>query len=67
MNLEQIDTSTTAQPNYINRRFVDAVKQLCRDFSCLQNRPYMGDVFAALDGLLEHEGFVVVDSDGGAQ
>lgn len=39
----------------LSRQFVDAVKQLCKDFSDLQNRPYMGDVYAALDGLLEHE------------
>lgn len=53
-------------PQEINRRFVDAVKQICKDFSCLQNRPYMGDVVAALDGLLEHEGFAAVDPDGDA-
>lgn len=51
-------------PQEINRRFVGAVKQICKDFSCLQNRPYMGDVVAALDGLLEHEGFAVVEPDG---
>lgn len=53
-----------SSPEQISRRFVDAVKQICRDFSCLQNRPYMGDVVAALDGLLEHEGFAVVEPDG---
>lgn len=54
-------------PEQINRRFVDAVKQLCKDFSCLQNRPYMGDVVSALDGLLEYEGFAVVEHDGDAE
>ncbi len=39
----------------LSRQFVDAVKQLCKDFSDRQGRPYMGDVYAALDGLLEHE------------
>lgn len=43
----------------LQAEFVDAVKQLCNDFSDRQNRPYMGDVTAALDGLLEHEGFSV--------
>lgn len=33
--------------------FADEVKQLCKDFSDLQNRPYMGDVTAAIDGLYE--------------
>lgn len=35
------------------RDFADEVKQLCKDFSDLQNRPYMGDVTAAIDGLYE--------------
>lgn len=39
----------------LSRQFVDAVKQLCKDFSDRQGRPYMGDVYAALDGLLEYE------------
>lgn len=40
-------------------RFVNAVKQLCKDFSDLQNRPYMGDVYSALDALLVNEGIPV--------
>lgn len=35
------------------REFVDEVKQLCKDFSDQRDRPYMGDVHAALDGLYE--------------
>lgn len=35
------------------RAFADEVKQLCSDFSDLQNRPYMGDVTSAIDGLYE--------------
>ncbi len=34
------------------REFADEVKQLCKDFSDRHNRPYMGDVTAAIDGLL---------------
>ena len=33
------------------RDFADCVKQLCKDFSDLRDRPYMGDVTAAIDGL----------------
>lgn len=32
--------------------FADAVKQLCKDFSDRHDRPYMGDVHAAIDSLL---------------
>lgn len=32
--------------------FAAEVKQLCADFSDLQNRPYMGDVTSAIDALL---------------
>ena len=35
------------------RDFVDEVKQLCKDFSDLRDRPYMGDVVDALDSLYE--------------
>lgn len=31
--------------------FLAAVKQLCKDFSDLRDRPYMGDVTTALDSL----------------
>lgn len=31
--------------------FTEEVKQLCKDFSDRQNRPYMGDVVSALDAL----------------
>lgn len=34
--------------------FVAAVKQLCKDFSDLQDRPYMGDVYAQIDVLYAH-------------
>lgn len=33
--------------------FAAEVKQLCKDFSDLRDRPYMGDVTAAIDSLLE--------------
>ena len=46
----------------INREFVEAVKQLCRDYSCRQNRPYMADVFAQLDFLPEQLGVTVVEN-----
>lgn len=32
------------------RDFVDEVKQLCKDFSDLRDRPYMGDVVDAHSG-----------------
>ncbi len=32
-------------------QFAAAVKQLCKDFSDLRDRPYMGDVTAAIDAL----------------
>lgn len=32
--------------------FAAELKQMCSDFSDRQNRPYMGDVTAAIDGLL---------------
>lgn len=32
--------------------FAAEVKQLCKDFSDLRDRPYMGDVTAAIDSLL---------------
>lgn len=35
------------------RQFADELKQLCKDFSDRQDRPYMGDVTAAVDGLYE--------------
>lgn len=35
------------------RAFADEVKKLCKDFSDRQDRPYMGDVTAAIDGLYE--------------
>lgn len=35
------------------REFTDELKQLCKDFSDLQDRPYMGDVTSAIDGLYE--------------
>lgn len=35
------------------RLFAHALKGLCKDFSDLRDRPYMGDVTAAVDGLLE--------------
>lgn len=35
------------------RDFADCVKQLCKDFSDLRDRPYMGDVTAAIDGLYD--------------
>ena len=38
---------------------VNAVKQLCKDFSDRQDRPYMGDVYSALDALLANEGIPV--------
>lgn len=31
--------------------FAEAVKQLCKDFSDRHDRPYMGDVHAAIDSL----------------
>lgn len=31
----------------------DEVKQLCKDFSDLRDRPYMGDVHAQVDALLD--------------
>lgn len=34
--------------------FAAAVKQLCKDFSDLQDRPYMGDVHAQIDALYAH-------------
>lgn len=46
----------------INREFVEAVKRLCRDYSCRQNRPYMADVFAQLDFLHEQLGVTVVEN-----
>lgn len=36
------------------RVFAHALKSLCKDFSDLQNRPYMGDVTSAIDRMLEH-------------
>ena len=33
--------------------FTDEVKQLCKDFSDLRDRPYMGDVYSMFDSLLE--------------
>lgn len=36
----------------LSLQFVNAVKQLCKDFSDRQDRPYMGDVYSALDELL---------------
>ncbi len=42
-------------------QFVNAVKQLCKDFSDRQDRPYMGDVYSALDELLVNEGIRVAD------
>lgn len=33
--------------------FAAEVKQLCKDFSDLRDRPYMGDVISAIDGLVE--------------
>ncbi|WP_448678940.1 hypothetical protein [Pseudomonas nicosulfuronedens] len=42
-------------------RFVNAVKQLCKDFSDRQDRPYMGDVYSALDELLVNEGIRVAE------
>lgn len=33
------------------RDMADELKQLCKDFSDLQNRPYMKDVYSAVDGL----------------
>ena len=47
----------------INREFVEAVKQLCRDYSDRQNRPYMGDVFAQLDYLAEQLDMTVAPSE----
>ena len=47
----------------INREFVEGVKQLCRDYSCRQNRPYMGDVFAQLDYLAEQLDMTVAPSE----
>ena len=35
-------------------QFAAAVKQLCKDFSDLQNRPYMGDVYAQIDALYQY-------------
>lgn len=43
----------------LSLQFVNAVKQLCKDFSDRQNRPYMGDVYRALDALLVNEGIPV--------
>ncbi|WP_440466913.1 hypothetical protein ACKI1H_27185 [Pseudomonas sp. YH-1] len=43
----------------LSLQFVNAVKQLCKDFSDRQDRPYMGDVFSALDALLVNEGIPV--------
>ncbi|ENT5139876.1 hypothetical protein [Pseudomonas aeruginosa] len=42
-------------------QFVNAVKQLCKDFSDRQDRPYMGDVYSALDALLVNEGIQVAE------
>lgn len=47
----------------LSLRFVNAVKQLCKDFSDRQDRPYMGDVYSALDELLVNEG-IPVEQDG---
>jgi hypothetical protein len=33
--------------------FTDELKQLCKDFSDLRDRPYMGDVHNMFDSLLE--------------
>ena len=43
----------------LSLQFVNAVKQLCKDFSDRQDRPYMGDVYSALDALLVNEGIPV--------
>ncbi|MDG9858542.1 hypothetical protein N7403_32265, partial [Pseudomonas nitroreducens] len=39
----------------LSLQFVNAVKQLCKDFADRQDRPYMGNVFSALDALLVNE------------
>lgn len=36
------------------RDFAAELKQLCKDFSDLRDRPYMGDVTSAIDSLLEN-------------
>jgi len=41
-------------PSQPVRDFAAEVKQLCKDFSDLSDRPYMGDVTSAIDSLLEH-------------
>lgn len=35
------------------KAFTDELKQLCKDFSDLRDRPYMGDVHSMFDSLLE--------------
>lgn len=47
-------TVTTGPDAHTDRlaEFAAEVKQLCQDFSDRQNRPYMGDVTAAIDALL---------------
>ncbi|MDU4249050.1 hypothetical protein [Pseudomonas sp.] len=45
----------------LSLQFVNAVKQLCKDFSDRQDRPYMGDVYSALDELLVNEGIRVAE------
>ena len=40
-------------PEDLVSAFAAEVKALCKDFSDLQDRPYMGDVTSAIDSLLE--------------
>ena len=30
---------------------VEELKQICKDFSDLRNRPYMGDVYSSIDSI----------------
>lgn len=53
----EVETREKQEP--LSFQFVNAVKQLCKDFSDRQDRPYMGDVYSALDALLVNEGIPV--------
>lgn len=59
--MAEMEAREKLQP--LSLQFVNAVKQLCKDFSDRQDRPYMGDVYSALDALLEHEQIPIESSD----
>lgn len=49
---EGLDTAPAAPQDERLKEFAAEVKQLCKDFSDLRDRPYMGDVTSAIDSLL---------------